>query len=58
MNTEDLMKLMLSGVPIRIVQEEKPTLVPEERELAEALSAIAHKYGTFNDDYTGIWAGY
>jgi hypothetical protein len=33
-------------------------LVPEERELANALQLIANKYGKFNDDNTGIWAGY
>jgi hypothetical protein len=34
------------------------TLVPEEQELADALQLIADKYGKFNDDNTGIWAGY
>jgi hypothetical protein len=33
-------------------------LVPEEQELANALLLIANKYGKFNDDNTGIWAGY
>lgn len=33
-------------------------LVPEEQELADALQLIADKYGKFNDDNTGIWAGY
>jgi hypothetical protein len=33
-------------------------LVPEEQELANALQVIANKYGKFNDDNTGIWAGY
>lgn len=33
-------------------------LVPEERDLAEALVEIADKYGKFNEDSTGIWAGY
>jgi hypothetical protein len=34
------------------------TLVPEERELADALQLIANKYGKFDADNTGIWAGY
>jgi hypothetical protein len=34
------------------------TIVPEEQELADALVAIAEKYGKFNDDDTGVWAGY
>lgn len=33
-------------------------LVPEEQELAGALIEIATKYGKFNEDGTGIWAGY
>jgi hypothetical protein len=33
-------------------------LVPEESDLAEALIEIADKYGKFNEDATGIWAGY
>ena len=33
-------------------------LVPEESDLAEALVEIAETYGKFNEDATGIWAGY
>jgi len=33
-------------------------LVPEEQDLAAALIEIADKYGKFNEDGTGIWAGY
>jgi hypothetical protein len=33
-------------------------LVPEEQELADALRTIANRYGKFNDDNTGVWAGY
>lgn len=33
-------------------------LVPEERDLAEALIEIADTYGKFNEDQTGIWADY
>jgi hypothetical protein len=33
-------------------------LVPEEQELADALRTIASRYGKFNDDNTGVWAGY
>jgi len=38
--------------------DNKLKLVPEEQELADALQLIANKYGKFNDDNTGIWAGY
>lgn len=38
--------------------KDKPKLVPEERELADSLLKIAEKYGKFNEDETGIWAGY
>jgi hypothetical protein len=33
-------------------------IVPEERDLADALIQLAEKYGKFNEDKTGIWAGY
>lgn len=33
-------------------------IIPEERELAEALIEITQKYGKFNEDDTGVWAGY
>jgi starvation-inducible DNA-binding protein len=33
-------------------------LVPEEKDLAEALIEIADKYGKFDEDQTGIWADY
>lgn len=33
-------------------------VIPEERELAEALVEITTKYGKFNSDDTGVWAGY
>ena len=33
-------------------------LVPEEQDLANALIEISQKYGKFNEDEEGIWAGY
>lgn len=33
-------------------------LIPEEQELADALLLITKKYGKFDDDNTGVWAGY
>jgi hypothetical protein len=33
-------------------------LVPEEKDLADALLEIVEKHGKFNDDNTGVWAGY
>jgi hypothetical protein len=33
-------------------------VIAEERELAEALIEITEKYGKFNSDDTGVWAGY
>jgi len=33
-------------------------LVGEEADLAESLKIIANTYGKFNEDETGIWAGY
>ena len=36
----------------------RSTLAAEEAELANSLITIAQKYGKFNEDETGIWAGY
>ena len=33
-------------------------LVPEESDLASAILEVVEKYGKFNDDNTGVWAGY
>lgn len=33
-------------------------LVPEEKDLAEALLEVVSKHGKFNEDETGVWAGY
>ncbi len=33
-------------------------LVPEEADLASAILEVVDKYGKFNDDNTGVWAGY
>jgi hypothetical protein len=33
-------------------------LVPEERDLANALLAVVEKHGKFDEDGTGVWAGY
>ena len=38
--------------------EKRPKLAAEEAELADSLLKIAQKYGKFNEDETGIWAGY
>ena len=35
-----------------------PKVVDEERDLAEALIRITKRYGKFNEDSTGVWAGY
>lgn len=33
-------------------------LIPEEQDLAEALLEVVAVHGKFNDDNTGVWAGY
>jgi hypothetical protein len=33
-------------------------LVPEEQDLADALRVIVKQHGKFNEDNTGVWAGY
>jgi hypothetical protein len=46
------------------ITEDKPAitsagvLVPEERDLARALRVIVKQHGKFNEDNTGVWAGY
>lgn len=61
MNDMDKLIAVLAGGARIIV--DKPAdkisnLVEEERDLANALLMIAKKYGKFNEDGTGIWAGY
>lgn len=61
MNEVDKLIAVLAGGARIIV--DKPAdkigqLVEEERDLANALIRIASKYGKFNEDGTGIWAGY
>ena len=38
--------------------EREPVVVAEEQELADALVAITERHGKFNEDGTGVWAGY
>lgn len=33
-------------------------LVPEEQDLANAILSVVEKHGKFNEDSTGVWAGY
>jgi hypothetical protein len=33
-------------------------LVPEERDFADAILSVVEKHGKFNEDGTGVWAGY
>jgi hypothetical protein len=59
-NFEKLIAILTDGARL-VVEKPKDklvNLVPEERDLANALLMIAKKYGKFNSDDTGIWAGY
>jgi len=65
LDPNELLAKLVSGELLVVVQQEptkpvqtKPKLAPEEQELADSLVAIARKYGKFNEDETGIWAGY
>jgi hypothetical protein len=57
-----LIQSLVSGDSSILVEvdktEKKPKLAAEEAELANSLITIAQKYGKFNEDETGIWAGY
>jgi hypothetical protein len=58
---KSIIEMLMAGMPVRIVNRTEPpkhVLQPEERELADALVNIAEKYGKFNEDKKGIWAGY
>jgi hypothetical protein len=59
-NFMDIIASLMGGGKIQIIKmpEKKPVLQPEEKELAESLVYIARKYGKFNQDGKGIWAGY
>jgi hypothetical protein len=57
-----LIQSLVNGESSILVEMEKekpkPKLAAEEAELADSLLKIAQKYGKFNEDETGIWAGY
>ena len=52
-----ILQMMLSGARIEIRKPEVK-LTQDEKELADALIIIAQRHGKFNEDGTGIWAGY
>jgi lipoate-protein ligase B len=58
---KSIIEMLMAQLPMRIVSMPKPmgmNLHPEEKALADALIQITQKYGKFNQDYTGVWAGY
>jgi hypothetical protein len=58
---KSIFSMMMAGIPVRIMDRTEPqrhSLAPEEKELADALVGIAERYGKFNEDKKGIWAGY
>jgi hypothetical protein len=58
----EMAEKLMSGELIVVVAKNpeppKPKLSPDEQALADSLVSIASKYGKFNEDETGIWAGY
>lgn len=60
-NEKSIIEMLMARLPVRIVSMAKPmmpNLHPEEKALADALVQITQRYGKFNQDYTGVWAGY
>ncbi len=57
-NMGEVLRALLAGAGVQAIPVNQPELVAEERELAEALHKIALKWGKFNEDGSGIWAGY
>ena len=58
---KSFIEMLMSQIPMRMIAVSKPqtsTLHPEEQALADSLIQITQKYGKFNQDYTGVWAGY
>lgn len=49
--------MLMSGMRIQVSKPEVK-LTDDEKELADALVKISQKYGKFNEDGSGIWAGY
>lgn len=49
---------VLDEKKIRASLEAAGMLVPEEQDLADALLEVVEKHGKFNEDNTGVWAGY
>lgn len=62
MDPYELAQKLMSGELVVVVaknpEPQKPKLTPDEQALADSLTSIAAKYGKFNEDETGIWAGY
>ena len=62
MNPMEMAEKLMSGELVVVVAQkpeaQKMKLSPDEQALADSLVAIATKYGKFNEDETGIWAGY
>jgi len=56
--TEDNDLIPLTASAARSEENAAGTVTGEESDLAGALLDIAEKYGKFNQDATGIWAGY
>ena len=59
-NIDKIITVLADGgrVVVQGPAEKIRQLAPEERQLANALLYIAQEYGKFNEDGTGIWAGY
>ena len=59
-NPSDIIAILTNGAKLTIAKpvDKMSQLVDEERDLANALLKISKTYGKFNQDGTGIWAGY
>jgi hypothetical protein len=59
-NFDKLIAILTDGARLIVEkpQDKLSNLVDEERDLANALLMIAKRYGKFDQDGSGIWAGY
>lgn len=57
MDNNKITQRIIDGMRVEL-QKPKIHLTADEKALARALTIIAETYGKFNEDSTGIWAGY
>lgn len=58
---KSIIEMLMANLPLRVISAPPSitqTLDPDEQALKDALLQITQRFGKFNQDYTGVWAGY